>query len=225
LGYSVAQGVNNRMSEKKAGYAKFKLKPVTWLVRYPLVAVVMHWAFQSLFYMDVTERWFKLAIDSLLTLGGGLILSRWWPWPIAWLAAFFMAHTLNFLLNGQLWGVLKHYNLVRSTPEQFEAYVQNFVNRARREPAIRSVVVCGSVSRREWQPSSDFDARLMREAGWGNGLRACWFLLRERSRALTAVFPLDVYVLDNETSLKKLNPNDSFFFLYEAAHVDHNSSS
>jgi hypothetical protein len=35
-----------------------------------------------------------------------------------------------------------------------------------------------------------------------NGIRAAWFLLKERTRALFSKFPLDMYVLDSERSLR-----------------------
>ncbi|RPJ59476.1 MAG: hypothetical protein EHM12_06905, partial [Dehalococcoidia bacterium] len=58
---------SNKMGQKKAGYAKLKSKPLVWLLRYPFVAVMAHWAVQSLFYMDTTERWFKIGLDIGLT--------------------------------------------------------------------------------------------------------------------------------------------------------------
>jgi L-malate glycosyltransferase len=196
------------MAEQTHGYAKLKNKPIRRLLRHPLVALAAHWFFQSLFYMDRTERWFKLGLDAGLTLIIGLILSFWLFWPAAWLIAFLLAHTLNFLLNGQLWGVLKHYDLINQSDEAFIKYAQAFKQRAEAESALQRLAIYGSVSHRQWSPSSDLDARLIRYPGLMNGLRACWFLTRERTRALLSRFPLDVYILDSEHSLQKLNPEE-----------------
>lgn len=60
----------------------------------------------------------------------------------------------------------------------------------------------GSRERQAWKLGSDLDARLIRHAAFINGVRAVWFLLRERSRALIHWFPLDMYLFDSEASLK-----------------------
>jgi len=175
----------------------------------------MHWAFQSLFYMDATERWFKIGLDVLLTAGLGILLDRWLPWSIAWTIGFMIAHTLNFLFNGQLWGALKHYGSLHQTFEDFARYVDAFAQRAGREPSIASVLVYGSLSRQTWSPSSDLDARIVRQPGLLNGLRACWFLLQERSRALVQRFPLDVYVIDSPRALDKLRTDEEAISLHD----------
>lgn len=203
------ESVLGGMSLGKSGdYAKFKSRAIRKLLEYPFVAVVMHWTFQSLLYMDPTERWFKLALDLVLAVPLGLGLSVWVHPIVAWWAAILVAHTMNFLFNGQLWGVLKHYGLVRHTPAGFDTYVQGFCQRAAHESAIQYVAVYGSLVRSEWSSTSDFDARIVRHPGLGNGLKSCWFLLVERSRALISRFPIDVYVLDSKDSLKKLRSDE-----------------
>jgi len=155
-----------------------------------------HWLFQSLLYMDMTERRFKLGLDIALALLGTVILVAWLPLPAAAMLALVVAHTLNFLLNGHLWGVLKHYGMVHNTQAAFQEYVDRFWMRVEREPSIEHGFICGSISREQWSPSSDLDVRLIRRPGFLNGLRACWFVLLERSRAFRARFPIDIYVLD-----------------------------
>lgn len=190
-----------------------------WLLGHPIAGVAVHWTFQNLFYMDPTERWFKLLLDLVLTIINGAILSVGLPWQLAWPTAFLVAHTVNFLLNGQLWVLLKHYGLVNYTYEAFESYARSLGRRAQREPAIRYVAIYGSLSRQQWSPSSDLDARIVRYPGFVSGLRTCWFLLRERSRALIAGFPLDAYITDNEMSLRKLNPEESPFYLSDGTRL------
>jgi hypothetical protein len=45
--------------------------------------------------------------------------------------------------------------------------------------------------------------------GLANGIRACWFALKERTRAFFSGYPLDVYVLDSERPLDKLRADES----------------
>jgi len=195
-------------AEKAGGYANFEAAAIRRLLRHPLAAIATHWAFQSLLYMDPTERWFKIGLDVVLGVAGSALLCIWLPWPVAWVVAFLAAHTLNFLCNGHLWGVLKHYGMVSNTYEAFHGYTRSFGARTQREPALQQVAIYGGLARQQWSPSSDLDVRIVRRPGLVNGLRACWFALRERSRAALARFPLDLYVLDNDTSLQKLNAEE-----------------
>lgn len=196
------------MSAVAKGYGKIRVRLLQRLTRHASVALLLHWAFQSLLYMDRTERAFKLGLDGLLTLAIGGALGLWLPWPAALLVGFGAAHTLNFLFNGHLWGALKHYGRVQHHEKEFNAYVTALCARARRERSIKRLIVFGSLARQEWASGSDFDARIVRHAGLSNGVQACVFLLKERARALIAGFPLDMYVLDHERALARLNPNE-----------------
>ena len=200
--------------ESGTGYAKPNSRALQRFYRYPHLALVSHWAFQSIFYLDPTECRFKVGLDILLTVFGALLLGIWLPWWISWPIAFFIAHTLNFLFNGHLWGVLKHYGLVHHTHTSFKGYVDGIVNRMATVPAIKYAVAFGSLSRGEWSAMSDLDVRLIRYSGQLNGLRACWFLMGERTRALLTGFPLDMYLLDGERSMQKLKANEHPVTLY-----------
>jgi hypothetical protein len=147
--------------------------------------------------MDPTERWFKIALDAGLTLLLGAMLLAVLPWFAAWPMAFLLAHTLNFLFNGHLWGVLKHYGFVSHSSADFDTYIGDIAHRLEAESSIERAAVCGSLMRGEWTKYSDLDIRLLRRSGFRNGLRACWFVLRERTRATSCRFPLDIYVMDS----------------------------
>jgi hypothetical protein len=196
------------------GYAKTNSKILQRLFRHPGLALASHWVFQSIFYLDPTERRFKIVLDLVLTIFMALLLGVWFSWRIAWPVALFIAHTLNFLLNGHLWGVLKHYGIVRHSPASFRCYVNEIAGRAAAVTAVKYVVVYGSLAREEWSPTSDLDARVIRYPGRLNGLRACWFVLGERARALLAGFPLDMYLIDDERSLQKLETHESPVYLF-----------
>jgi thymidylate kinase len=164
-----------------------------------VAAVGLHWVFQSMVYMDPTERWFKLGIDAVLTVVGAVFLQLWMPWPLALFVAFLIAHTLNFFFNGQLFALLKNYGYVELSYPEFRAYAQGIARRAKAEPAIRYIAMYGSLSRQAWSTTSDLDGRIIRNPGFWNGMRASWFLLRERTRAMLHGFPLDMYIVDDES--------------------------
>jgi hypothetical protein len=166
-----------------------------------LVALAAHWTFQSLLYMDRSERWFKLALDAVLTLLFGVLLSLWWPWPLALAAGFVLAHTANFLFNAQFCALGANYGLVRTSFEEFTGYAGELGRRIEQEPSIQQATVCGSLAQDAWHDEADLDVRILRYPGVINGLRAAWFVLRERTRAHFSWFPLDIYLLDSEEAL------------------------
>src|SRR3970282_61306 len=85
------------MADKpRSGYGKVTSSVGHWLLTNPVVALASHWTFQSLLYMDSTERWFKVGLDVALTAIIGACLSFWLSWPVALLVAFLLSHTLNF---------------------------------------------------------------------------------------------------------------------------------
>jgi thymidylate kinase/predicted nucleotidyltransferase len=194
IGYEVLKSTDSRLEDLQK-LEKKRQKRSLWL------ALVSHWVFQSMLYMDSSERWFKLGLDFLLTALGTLLLKAWLTWPLAIGVSFVIAHSINFFINGQLFALLKNYGGVSHTYEQFVAYTDALAQRAQKEPSIQKVVMYGSISRRSWSHSSDLDARILRKPGLKNGIRAAWFLLKERTRALFSKFPLDMYVLDSERSL------------------------
>lgn len=183
-------------------YGGFDSKLMGWLASHLPVALAMHWTMQGILYAGPTERRFKLFLDALLTMLGGLLARIWWPSPLVWPVAFLLAHTVNFFSNAQLCTLLRSYGLCNSTSEEIRRYAEALKKRVEQEPAIDVLVICGSREGETWQLGSDLDARLIRHPGLINGGRAAWFLLRERSRALINWFPLDIYLFDSDASLK-----------------------
>lgn len=183
------------------------------LLQQPLVGVATHWTFQGMLYMDSTERRFKILCDALLSLLGIVWLRKHLPTRLALLSAFFLAHTLNFFFNAQLWVALKHYGKVQLTYDAFEGYSQRVAHRIQAEPTLRYAALYGSRVRDEWHPGSDLDVRVVRRAGWWNGFRACCFVMSERTRALWAGFPLDIYLLDSMEPLNKMRADEEALIL------------
>ncbi len=192
------------------GYAKFESTTVQTLLQNPLVALATHWLFQSLFYMDKTERWFKLGLDFVGTAVLWLLVVDLTGFQnLSGLGvSFLLTHSLNFIFNGHIWGVLKHYGFVENSRTQFELYSQRLADRVNAEPSIVYGAVYGSQVRAEWKPSSDLDVRLVRRMGFWQGIRACWFVLRERSRAMWHRFPLDLYLLDSLAPLTNMRTDE-----------------
>jgi predicted nucleotidyltransferase len=176
----------------------------------PIVALSVHWVFQGMLNMDRTERLLRIGAEVVLMGISLLLFVLAGKLPLIWaaVAAFLVAHTLNFLFNGQIWVVLKHFGLVRHSRAEFDEYLCQLSERVMAEPSIEYAAAYGSLVRGEWRPTSDLDVRLVRKPGVVSSLRACWFVLQERTRALINKFPLDVFVLDGPELLAEMRDDE-----------------
>lgn len=93
------------------------------------------------------------------------------------------AIALNFLFNGQVWVALKHYGRISTSIVDFQSFRNQLADNARREKAIQQLLAYGSLSRDARRETSDLGVRVIRQPGIWNGIRASWFVKKERSRA------------------------------------------
>jgi predicted nucleotidyltransferase len=175
-----------------------------------VLALLSHWLFQGLLYMDRTERWFKVGLDAVLTILYLAVAGFYWP---NLLIAISVAHTLNFLLNGQINVVFKNFGISGANEERLQHYLQGLGNRLQHEPSILYALAFGSLVRSELHDSSDLDIRVVRRTGISSGLRSCAFVLLERARATLNGIPLDVYVLDTEQRLSMMRSDEQPHYL------------
>jgi hypothetical protein len=195
--------------DKEHYYNVSQLAILRPLLRHPIIALGVHWFFQGILYMESTERLFKIGVEVIL-IGVFLSLFLVGGLSLIWAAvvAVGVAHTLNFLFNGQIWVVLKHFGLVMHSREKFDEYLDQLSEKIRTESSIGYAAFYGSLVREEWSSTSDLDIRLVRKSGVINGLRACGFVLRERTRACLNKFPLDIYVLDSSERLAEMRADE-----------------
>jgi predicted nucleotidyltransferase len=205
------------MKTERKYYAVTDIKILQFLLYSRVTAMAMHWAFQNMLNMDLTELSFKIIIDILLTLIFSLLLSNWLPLVAAIILGVLLAHTLNFLFNGQIFVVLKHFGDVTHELSEFEQYIEAIKNRLNKEPSIRWAAIYGSMTRGEMKTTSDMDIRLIRYPGFVNGIRACWFILLERTRAHLNRFPIDFLMLDSPRLLKRLRSDELPLVIYDAS--------
>lgn len=212
---------SNQLTEAKS-YANLRISPpFSSLLKLPAVVLAVHWAFQGMLYMEKSERRFKLLLDLLLTAVFALPASLLMSWYRALACSFLLAHTLNFLLNGQIWSGMKGFGWVRISQERFDRYRDELARRATGEASIIYAAAFGSLARQARTESSDLDIRVVRAPGFRNGMRACMFVLRERARAFLCRFPLDIFLLDSTAGLARLNPQERAVVFIERKAAKH----
>ena len=203
------------MSSKK-GYVNTSIPFINSLFKFKIFIILSNWTFQGMLYADKTERLFRLLLDGLMTLVLYVILINFISSGYAALIfAFLIAHTFNWIFNGQLFVLGRYIGIYPNKHEDFEEYLKGLKYRAERAKSIQSVIVYGSMSREELKESSDLDVRIIRKKGFINGLKSCLFGLYERKWALFNKFPLDIYVIDNVKHLCKMRADEIPIILHD----------
>ncbi|MDH7508580.1 MAG: nucleotidyltransferase domain-containing protein [Methanomassiliicoccales archaeon] len=166
------------------------------IIKVPILTI-SSWLFQGILYMDRTERVFKILLDILFFVPFYCLILLFNCGIPGILVSFAMAHTLNWVFNSHIFVLMKNLNLKKTEPERFNQYLERLQKRIKSERSIIWAGVFGSLARGEFKETSDLDVRLVRKPGLINGVRACFFAMRERVWATIGKFPLDIYVLDN----------------------------
>lgn len=204
------------MSPPSTGhYSDIDIGILSPLLRYRPIVVISNWTFQGTLYADRSERYFRLFSDLLYFVLIFIIFSNQ-NTIMRSVLALFLAHTINWIFNGQLFVLLKNFGMVHNDPQIIINYAYDIRDRSSRKDYIECVAVYGSLSRGEIKSTSDLDVRIIRKPGKLNGIKACTFGFIERTRALYYRFPLDLYVVDSKRHLKKLRDDESPIILYRS---------
>lgn len=196
---------------------KVKRFPITF--RSPLLAelsqscaaiLAINWLFQGMRGMESKELGFRLALLVLGTLAGtfaGL------PVPLA----LFLAHSFNFLLNGQFWVCARYCRAYGNRPERLDDAMAATVRILRRQHWLDEAVCIGSLGRRGrvTNDRSDLDIRLVFPSGIAAWLRTNLLLLRLRAEALFRRVPLDLYAYDTPEALARFDQSEPLLLIQD----------
>lgn len=175
----------------------------------PLVTLLKYWFFQGSLYMNGVERLHRAMVELTAfcvlfaiaaQLGASVNASA--------LIGFFLAHTLNAVLNGQVCALLIHdnprFNRYRR-PGDFLAWVERLNTRldSQRPAYLREVLVFGSIVRGVFRETSDIDIRFIAAHGFWNALRTAHLVFIERVRACLTGFPLDAYMFRDSAETER----------------------
>ncbi len=177
------------------------------------------WAHQGFFYLDRTQRIGRVIFEIVPTVILAGLIGRTARIPLShvwlWCASLFLAHTLNWVLNGNWWaGMLFAFPGLRNRGDRATcAYLNQMAHRLRRDRSISGAMIFGSIARGQWHERSDLDVRLLRRPGVWNGVTGVLILLRERWIALWSRQPLDIYLADGIPFLKRMRADEPPVFL------------
>lgn len=124
-------------------------------------------------------------------------------------AAFALAHTCNWLLNGHFFVLTRYIYPVPREVSSFEKYVKYLHQKAAPNEAIDGLAVFGSYCRNALHENSDLDVRVIAAPGVSTGLRVAGFCAKERFLAFFRRFPLDIYGFTDIEYLNRLRDDEA----------------
>lgn len=199
----------------KDGYVKTPISFINHLFKFKIFIVLSNWTFQGMLYTDKTERSFRLLLDVVMMLTFYLIFIKLTSNVyIVLIFSFLVAHTFNWIFNGQLFVLGRYLGFKPHKDAEFPTYITKLKEKVEKTTYIQCVFICGSIVRGKLNNNSDLDVRILRKDGVINGLLACSFGLFERTNALFNLFPLDLYIIDSTNHINKISHDECLNIIY-----------
>lgn len=174
----------------------------TWfgeLSRYGFMIFLSAWILQGVRITNWREVVIRYAIDVILTVCMVVL-------GLHWVLALFIAHTINFTLNGQLFAMFTHMGATGVTAEKFLRCTTVLKNKIDKHRFINASIAYGSLSRGCYKRTSDIDIRLIPAKGgwWETAFYAVWL----RTWAFFVGYPLDMYCYDPKVVIKRMRTDE-----------------
>ena len=180
--------------------------------------VFTNWVLQGMLYMNPIEIIYKLLVDVVLTFVISFyVLQNLSPIGIG--LSLLIAHTFNWIINGQPVALLMHIDIGRNNAEHFIAYIEKLEKRIKTKKYLAACASYGSLSVGNYNPKSDIDIRIIMKNDLWSKVRTANFCFIERVRAFLAFFPLDLYAFTLDEVQVKMSPKEPPVLFYDPSGI------
>ena len=183
----------------------------TWVggfLRYGFMIFVSAWILQGMRIMNNKERAIKIVFDVIL-------MAIFIVCGLHWVAAFVIAHTMNFIFNGQFHAMFTHMGATGCSAQDFLQRTIWIRRKISSKSFINAAIAYGSLSRGCYKKTSDIDLRLIPASGTWNGWTCAMYALWLRTMAFYVRYPLDMYVYSPEVVVKKMRTDELPIMIHE----------
>ena len=186
-----------------------------------LFILTVNWLLQGVRGMEPKELSFRLLLLATFALGGTILFEFWAALPLApaIILSLLLAHTINFLINGQFWVCLRYCPGYRQDARRLRQRAQRLCDHVAARAWLAEAVVIGSAARgpAALQRRSDLDLRLVFPPGLAGWLKTNLLLLDLRARALVQRLPLDAYAYAQPAALRRFDQAEPLGILLDRA--------
>lgn len=180
------------------------------ICKYGICIFFSAWLFQGIHYMNWREGIIKVLFDSFFVFVFVFFLS------LDFSVSFILAHTLNFLFNGQFVAMFTHMGVLCLSADKFLFETKALRDRLSSEKCLSAAIAYGSLSRGCYRLTSDIDIRFIpaKNKFW----ICCFYALRERCICFVKGYPLDLYVFDSNKIDKKMRSDELPILFVESSY-------
>jgi len=181
--------------------------------------LLSNWLFQGIPNADKTEKAYKTLFT--LFFWGILFWIFYSSGNIAiekvLIISFLIAHTFNWLVNGNISIILIHrLLLVKLSKQDLFLYIEKLQQKTVSKNWILYAASFGSICRGDLKDSSDIDISIVRKPGFKNALKSIWFALKEKKAADFNGIPLEIYISDTpENSIHRFAAEQNPVVIYD----------
>lgn len=180
-----------------------------------LAVIASNWVFQGMRYMNIYEISLKLLLDIVFMY----VLVAFYPGNLQFLyillLAFIIAHTINWVINGHIFVLMRYVAPVPKTKKHFDDFIGKMKVSAVRWKSVDGIAIYGSYCRGDLHKFSDLDVRVIAKPGRINAISGSVFCFYQRLIAFFAVFPLDIYCCDRMDCLDRLRDDENPLILID----------
>lgn len=180
-----------------------------------LAVIASNWVFQGMRYMNIYEISLKMFLDLVFMTILLIFFLNETPLISAILISIVIAHTINWVVNGHIFVLMRYVAPVPKTEKHFEDFINKMKTSALKWRSIDGVAVYGSYCRGTLHKYSDLDVRVITHPGIINAISGAIFCFIQRLIAFFDIFPLDVYCCDKMEFLDQLRDDEKPFILID----------
>ncbi len=171
------------------------------------ILIFTNWFFQSIINADRTEKIFKISFTLFFWVLFYVVSDLLFSFSIIKLVliSFVIAHTLNWVINGNFYNLIIHRLLLAEvSKKKLFDYTIELEEKLKTQNWILYAASFGSICRGKLKDSSDIDISIVRKPGFKNAVKAIVFSIKEKKYADRKKIPLELYISDTpENSIKR----------------------
>ena len=181
------------------------------VLRYLLI--LSNWLSQGIHNSDRTEKMYRILFTIIFWFLFFSLFRNRTEWSDSFLLSicFLIAHTLNWILNGNIHLLLVHRLMIKKVSKEAAfSYIDGLEERVKGKDWVQYTVIFGSIARASFHGSSDLDVSIVRKPGLRNAFCSLAFTIKEKKLADFNSIPLELYISDSpENSIRRFGAEDT----------------
>jgi len=192
-------------------------KYLNWLL------IVSNWFTQSIIHEDKTEKIYKILFTVFFWIIFYFLFSNLFLFStgVELLLSFIVAHTLNWIINGNFYNLIIHRLLLaKITKKDLFNYLNTLEQKLKGEDWIFYAASFGSICNGNLKDSSDVDISIVRKPGYINAIKAIFFSVKEKKYADVHKIPLELYISDSpKNSIERFKMEQNPVVIYDPDNI------